>query len=180
MECDGLYNSERTSVWEWIYPSTFLLSFTGLMFVCVCVFFQRHTTSHQLFPTGPTPPLTSGTTSNTSNQSVPTTTSTRWPGPSLPISPSETPWDMRPTRDMNTERGRKQPGGEERVERELLQPNYRRNEFLTLKGNIMGREGTHNKTCTRDQIRWGKMVPYTNLTFFLFKYNTACVIIADM
>ncbi|KAA8580560.1 hypothetical protein FQN60_013518 [Etheostoma spectabile] len=65
---------------------------------------ECHMMKPQLFPTGPTPPRTSGTTLNTSDPSAPTTTSTRWPGPSSPTSTSETPWDMRPTRDMNTER----------------------------------------------------------------------------
>lgn len=71
--------------------------------LAACVF-QCRMMNHQQFPTGPTPPLTSGTTLNTSDPSAPTTTSTRWPEPSSPTSTSETLWDMRPMRDMNTER----------------------------------------------------------------------------
>ncbi|MEQ2169265.1 hypothetical protein GOODEAATRI_023299, partial [Goodea atripinnis] len=61
-----------------------------------------HMMNRQLFLTGPTPPRTSGTTSNISGLSGPTTISTRWLGPSTPNRPSETPWDTRPMQDMKT------------------------------------------------------------------------------
>lgn len=71
--------------------------------------------SHQLFLTGLTPPLTSGTTSSTSNPSVPTIALMSWPGPSSLTSPSETPWDMKPMQDMNTKKkaGKSQEGQDE-------------------------------------------------------------------
>ncbi|KAG5847309.1 hypothetical protein ANANG_G00124650 [Anguilla anguilla] len=62
---------------------------------------EFHMISHQMCPTGPTLPLTSGDTWNTSAASGPTTTSTKWPGPFSPINTSATHWAMKLPRGMS-------------------------------------------------------------------------------